>query len=366
MLNSPARPRGSVIGLLTVLFAVTLQSQAPPLPLPSTPLIFAGSGPGGGLLRVLQADGTPLVTVAPFGSGFTGGVRVAAGDVNGDGITDVVVAMASGGGQVRVFSGADGAPLGESSPFGAGFTGGVFVATGDVNADGHDDILLGAGTGSGLAQVDRRGHARRGRPGRALRRQLHRRGHRRDGRCQRRRPRRPDRRDRVRRADPHLRRPDAGPAGVGVPVRAAVPGRRQRRRRRRQRRRDRRGGLRPAQLRRAGPRLHDAGRAADRGSPVQRRAGREPGDARPQRRWPRRPGHGGRRRGRAESAHVQHPRPDADARRRRLRSRVHRRRLRRHAELGQDAVHQRQHRRRSPRGRPARSASPPATAPARC
>ena len=153
MLNSPARPRGLVIGLLTFLFAVTLQSQAPPLPLPSTPLIFAGSGPGGGLLRVLQADGTPLVTVAPFGGSFTGGVRVAAGDVNGDGITDVVVAMASGGGQVRMFSGADGAPLGDSSPFGTGFTGGVFVATGDVNADGHDDILLGAGTGSGLAKL---------------------------------------------------------------------------------------------------------------------------------------------------------------------------------------------------------------------
>ena len=153
MLNSPVGRRGPVIGLLTFLFAVTLQSQAPPLPLPSTPLIFAGSGPGGGLLRVLQADGTPLVTVAPFGGSFTGGVRVAAGDVNGDGITDVVVAMASGGGQVRMFSGADGSPLGDSSPFGTGFTGGVFVATGDVNADGHDDILLGAGTGSGLAKL---------------------------------------------------------------------------------------------------------------------------------------------------------------------------------------------------------------------
>ena len=48
MLNAPARPRGPVIGLLTFLFAVTLQSQAPPLPLPSTPLIFAGSGRAAG------------------------------------------------------------------------------------------------------------------------------------------------------------------------------------------------------------------------------------------------------------------------------------------------------------------------------
>ena len=146
------RSRGLAVGLLTFLLTIGVHSQTPPLPLPSTPLIFTGSGPGWGLLGVLQADGTPLATVAPFGGGYTGGVRVAAGDVNGDGITDVVAAMASGGGQVRVFSGADGASLGDSTPFGPTFTGGVFVATGDVNADGHDEILLGAGDG-GLARL---------------------------------------------------------------------------------------------------------------------------------------------------------------------------------------------------------------------
>ena len=37
------------------------------------------------------ATSTLLETLAPFSAGFTGGVSVAAGDVNGDGKADVVV-----------------------------------------------------------------------------------------------------------------------------------------------------------------------------------------------------------------------------------------------------------------------------------
>ncbi len=153
MLRLPLRTRGLTIGLLAFLSVIAVRSQAPPTALPSEPLIFAGSGPGSGELRIFQANGTPLVTISPFGGAFTGGVRVAAGDLNGDGITDVVAGMASGGGEVRAYSGTDGASLGVTTPFGAGLTGGVFVATGDVNADGHDDLLLGAGNGGGLARL---------------------------------------------------------------------------------------------------------------------------------------------------------------------------------------------------------------------
>lgn len=94
MLRLPLRTRGLTVGLLTFFYGMGVHSQAPPTAVPSDPLIFVGSGPGGGLLRVFDADGTPVVSVSPFGPGFTGGVRVAAGDVNGDGITDVVAGMA--------------------------------------------------------------------------------------------------------------------------------------------------------------------------------------------------------------------------------------------------------------------------------
>jgi large repetitive protein len=147
----PRRTRDLTAGLLTFLSVIALQSQAPTPILPPDPLIVAGAGPGGGQVAIAKSDGTPVIAVSPFGAGFTGGVRVAAGDINGDGITDVVAAMASNGGQVRAISGSDGAALGTVTPFGAG-AGGVFVAMGDVNADGHDDILLGAGTG-GIAQL---------------------------------------------------------------------------------------------------------------------------------------------------------------------------------------------------------------------
>jgi hypothetical protein len=84
---------------------------------------------------------------------FTGGVYVAAGDVNGDGFADVIVGADAGGGpQVQVFSGKDGSALFAFNGMPAGFTGGVRVAAGDVNGDGRADIIAGAGPGA-LPQV---------------------------------------------------------------------------------------------------------------------------------------------------------------------------------------------------------------------
>jgi hypothetical protein len=80
------------------------------------------------------------------------GVRVAVGDVNGDGTPDIVVGEGPGGTpQVRVFDGKTGNPfsgtLGSFLAFPGGFRGGVFVAAGDVNADGCADVIVGADAG---------------------------------------------------------------------------------------------------------------------------------------------------------------------------------------------------------------------------
>ncbi|HMF93676.1 MAG TPA: FG-GAP-like repeat-containing protein, partial [Vicinamibacterales bacterium] len=116
------------------------------------PLVLAGSGAGAGLTRAVNAvDGTAIFSSQQFGAGFTGGVRVAVGDVNGDGIQDLIVGSGPGGGLVRVFSGLDHSMLMSFAPFGGGFSGGVYVASADIDGDGRADVIVGAGSGGRIA-----------------------------------------------------------------------------------------------------------------------------------------------------------------------------------------------------------------------
>lgn len=83
-----------------------------------------------------QADGQPN---DQFGTGLE-----AAGDVNRDGIPDVV-ASAPGRGEARVLSGRDGAVLYTFTGRGASVESfGRHVAGGDVNGDGYSDVIVGA------------------------------------------------------------------------------------------------------------------------------------------------------------------------------------------------------------------------------
>src|SRR5262249_59321796 len=60
-----------------------------------------------GLVRVFDATtGTILGDFLPYGPGYLGGVSVAVGDINGDGIDDLVTGTGSGASHVKVFSGA--------------------------------------------------------------------------------------------------------------------------------------------------------------------------------------------------------------------------------------------------------------------
>ncbi|MBV8984941.1 MAG: peptidoglycan recognition protein [Acidimicrobiia bacterium] len=112
--------------------------------------IITGAGSGGGPhVRIFRQDGTAIGGFFAYPNGFTGGVRVTAGDLNGDGKDEIITAPGpSGGPQIRIFR-LDGTPIGGFWAYGQGFTGGVYVDT--VRApDGKSDwIVTGAGEGGG-------------------------------------------------------------------------------------------------------------------------------------------------------------------------------------------------------------------------
>ena len=114
--------------------------------------ILVGAGPGGGP-RVSVFDGrtgTLFRTFFAFESGFRGGVSVAAGDVNGDGFTDIVVGAGPGGGPaVAVFDGANPANVRRFFAYDPAFRGGVNVAVGNVTGTLRAEIVVGAGAGGG-------------------------------------------------------------------------------------------------------------------------------------------------------------------------------------------------------------------------
>lgn len=100
-------------------------------------------------VRVIEPSGAERTFMA-YTPGFFGGVRVALGDVNGDGVRDIITAPGPGGGpHVRIWSGVDLTEIGGFFAYTPAFAGGVYVAAGDVDGDGHADIITGAGAGGG-------------------------------------------------------------------------------------------------------------------------------------------------------------------------------------------------------------------------
>jgi hypothetical protein len=119
--------------------------------------IIAGAGPSGGP-EVRIFDGSNLNVLRSFyayAEDFTGGVSVASVDFNNDGILDLVTGAGLGGApHVKVFDGATNEIISQWYAYPVSFTGGVFVAAGDIGNDGNIEVVTGAGpTGAPIVAV---------------------------------------------------------------------------------------------------------------------------------------------------------------------------------------------------------------------
>jgi hypothetical protein len=139
----------------TVTLTVTdnggLSSQASEVYAAGVHLFAVGAGAGAAPeVKVYDATTDALrFDFYAYDPSFTGGVRVAVGDVNGDGVPDIITGPGPGAAsEIRVFNGVTGALMNDFYAFNTAWTGGVYVAAGDLLGRGVDDVIVGVDAGT--------------------------------------------------------------------------------------------------------------------------------------------------------------------------------------------------------------------------
>ena len=112
--------------------------------------IITSPGPGNEpLIKIFDQQGNLLRQFLAYDSSFRGGVNIATGDFDIDGQDEIITGAGSGGGpHVRVFDG-QGNFRWHFFAFAESFRGGVKVAAGDTDGDGKDNLIVSIASQSG-------------------------------------------------------------------------------------------------------------------------------------------------------------------------------------------------------------------------
>ena len=122
---------------------------------PGEEILAAGLGDDSvGLVLVLSLDGGILDSIVPI-DGFQGALSVAAGDFNGDGVDDILAGANEPDleSRVVVIDGATGEKITEFLTGIGDTNGGVHLSTGDLNYDGVDDVIITEAAGRAWIQL---------------------------------------------------------------------------------------------------------------------------------------------------------------------------------------------------------------------
>lgn len=103
------------------------------------------------LIKIFDTDGRLKNSFYAYAKGFRGGVRIAAGDIDGDGIDEIIAVPGPGiQSSVRIFDAFGTLKNGNGNlAYNRSFVGGVRVAAADLNNDGKSEIITSPDSGGG-------------------------------------------------------------------------------------------------------------------------------------------------------------------------------------------------------------------------
>lgn len=117
-------------------------------------IVVAPEGGRAPVVRVLSPQGEQLQSFLAFDEGFTGGVRLAIDDIDGDGSDEIVAVPGPGHVPVVKLFEQDGTLIREFGIPNQPLRSGWFVTTGDMNRDGSPDVIVSSDkTGSAEVQL---------------------------------------------------------------------------------------------------------------------------------------------------------------------------------------------------------------------